>query len=379
MLTKMEETIVSFTRGVFVVTAWLLLVGGAIFYAYHVVQLLSLSPESVSEPEIRNAFTPPEEGPIERQDRLKRLAEAQNSFESKENDALEQVRLASKSARDTSREITERYNQLMVKDENSAIKRLTELASDRETEFGSNCDAAARKIDSASKDLEASLVKIAGIHQVDPKDISSEHGERLERTIRLPRQCDVFDKVIVAIAANFAEAYPSSFGLSGENSKMQLRSDLSERYEILKYATDEDYTAQVFQAAIAFSDDVKRHYVKEQIQLDNRNMLTVESAGLLSDTITAATDAYLADALFAFEDYEKRKLEALTNFATDKLVSVTAMSSALVLWAVLIGIMLLLVVFAMERHQRKLALLENLANKGEVANPTISEEQNLGE
>lgn len=195
----------------------------------------------------------------------------------------------------------------------------------------------------------------------------------------MPRQCDVFDKVIVAIAANFAEAYPSSFGLSGENSKMQLRSDLSERYEILKYATDEDYTAQVFQAAIAFSDDVKRHYVKEQIQLDNRNMLTVESAGLLSDTITAATDAYLADALFAFEDYEKRKLEALTNFATDKLVSVTAMSSALVLWAVLIGIMLLLVVFAMERHQRKLALLENLANKGEVANPTISEEQNLGE
>jgi len=365
MLTKMEETIVSFTRSLFVVAAWFLLVGGAIFYSYHAIQLLSLSPDSVSEPTINNGFTPPEEGPIERQDRLKRLEEAKISFESKETDASEQVRLASKSARDTSREIAGRYNEYMVKDENSSIKRLTELASDRENEFGVNCDSASGKIDSATKDLELSLLKIATIHNVDSEDISDDHAENLKQKIKLPYQCKTFDKVIVAIASNYTQSYPSNFGLEGENTKMQLKSDLSELYVEFSGLTDDEYTAQVFQAAIAFSDNIKKHYVKEQAELDSRNMLTVESAELLSDSISEATFTYLQTAVEAFGDYQERKEEALAKFAAGKLISVTAMSSALVLWAVLIGLMLLIVVFAMERHQRKLSFLEKLDGRDE--------------
>jgi cation transport regulator ChaB len=370
MLTKMEETIVSFTRSLFVVAAWLLLVGGAIFYSYHAIQLLSLSPDTVSEPGINSEFTPPDEGPIERQERLKRLGEAKTSFESKETDASEQVRLASKSARDASREIAGRYNEYMVKDENSSIKRLTELASDREGEFGSNCDAAAGKIDSAIKDLEDSLLKIATLHNVDPDDISDDHLENLEQRIRLPYQCKAFDKVIVAIASNYTEAFPSNFGLEGENTKMQLKSDLSELYVELMGLTDDEYTAQVFRAAISFSDDIKKHYVKEQNELDERNMLTTESAELLSESISQATNAYFIAAVEAFKDYQERKEEALAKFAAGKLISLTAMSSAIVLWAVLIGLILLIVVFAMERHQRKLTLLEKLDGGDLKSKPT---------
>lgn len=379
MLTKMEETIVSFTRSLFVVAAWLLLVGGAIFYSYHAIQLLSLSPDTVSEPGINSEFTPPDEGPIERQERLKRLGEAKTSFESKETDASEQVRLASKSARDASREIAGRYNEYMVKDENSSIKRLTELASDREGEFGSNCDAAAGKIDSAIKDLEDSLLKIATLHNVDPDDISDDHLENLEQRIRLPYQCKAFDKVIVAIASNYTEAFPSNFGLEGENTKMQLKSDLSKLYVELMGLTDDEYTAQVFRAAISFSGDIKKHYVNEQNELDERNMLTFESAELLSESISQATNAYFIAAVEAFKDYQERKEEALAKFAAGKLISLTAMSSAIVLWAVLIGLLLLIVVFAMERHQRKLTLLEkldggDLKSKPRTPKPTQNEQ-----
>jgi cation transport regulator ChaB len=134
--------------------------------------------------------------------------------------------------------------------------------------------------------------------------------------------------------------------------------------------TDDEYTAQVFRAAISFSDDIKKHYVKEQNELDERNMLTTESAELLSESISQATNAYFIAAVEAFKDYQERKEEALAKFAAGKLISLTAMSSAIVLWAVLIGLILLIVVFAMERHQRKLTLLEKLDGGDLKSKPT---------
>jgi hypothetical protein len=82
-------------------------------------------------------------------------------------------------------------------------------------------------------------------------------------------------------------------------------------------------------------------------------------------------------ALEAFKDYQERKEEALANFAAGKLISLTAMSSAIVLWTVLIGLMLLIVVFAMERHQQKLSLLEKLdARDVQTKSPTPIPTQN---
>ena len=108
MIDRMERFVITFERWVLVISAVALLVVGIFGSLGLGVVVLTTSPENVSRP-WAGATRGAEVSPVELADRRKRLFVARRQFESKMEDANEQIRITNGDAWGTDREIRGRY------------------------------------------------------------------------------------------------------------------------------------------------------------------------------------------------------------------------------------------------------------------------------
>ena len=104
MLSFVEKIILAIGRWVLNISAVLIIVVGVFGTLYLGLVYLTASPDSIDRPEIETSFEEPERNPVEAADRKRRISEAKESFDSKMQDAFNQIDLTSGNARNRDRE-----------------------------------------------------------------------------------------------------------------------------------------------------------------------------------------------------------------------------------------------------------------------------------
>ena len=98
------------------------------------------------------------------------------------------------------------YAELIIKPENKDdLGKLSELAAFRDNSVSDNCDEKSRQIEAIISGIDDDLNEIAEIHDVTPEEISTGHAEALEKSIRLPRSCTQFYRIMLPQLLNFLE------------------------------------------------------------------------------------------------------------------------------------------------------------------------------
>lgn len=361
MLSKVESFIITLARWVLTISACILLVFGVLGTLYLGLVNLTASPDNISRPDVRTSFVEPERSPVEEADRQRRISEAQESFESKKDDAYNQLKLAGSNARDRDRSIRTNYAEQIIKPENKGdLRKLTELATFREDSISENCDEKSKRMAAIVSELEKDLVAIAQTHNVEPADISTDHKEPLEAygKRQLPRSCEVLSNNLVAISKNLRMTYPADWGLGGDETKSKISSMLVEDAKALKEVTDEEFANQAMEQLVNYSLSLRNYYVPITRQLDERNELTSQTAMIIGEDITAAYSEYLDSAVDEWDDYQDSIRTASDDSAERKLWSAGLLASSGFFWLCLLATLILIAFFAMERHQRSLKHLE---------------------
>lgn len=361
MLDKIEALIISIARWALVISAYILLVFGVLGTLYLGLVNLTASPEKISRPDVRTSFVEPERTPIEEADRQRRISEAQESFDSKEEDAYNQLKLTGSNARTRDRDIRTNYGEQIIKPENKGDSgKLSELANFREDSIAENCNEKSRRMAAIVSELEKDLVAIAQIHNVEPTEISTDHKEPLEAygKKQLPRSCEVLSNNLVAISKNLRETFPADWGLGGDETKSKISSMLVADAEYLKEVTDEEFMEQAIEQLVNYSASLRNYYVPITRELDDRNELTSQTVMIIGEDIRVAYGDYLSSVYDEWDDYQESIRTASDDYIESKAWSTGLLASSGFFWLCVLAALILIAFFAMERHQRSIKHLE---------------------
>ena len=363
MLSFVEKIILAIGRWVLNISAVLIIVVGVFGTLYLGLVYLTASPDSIDRPEIETSFEEPERNPVEAADRKRRISEAKESFDSKMQDAFNQIDLTSGNARNRDREIRRDYAELIIKPENKDdLGKLSELAAFRDNSVSDNCDEKSRQIEAIISGIDDDLIEIAEIHDVTPEEISTGHAEALEKSIRLPRSCTVLSNNVAAISKFLRETYPADWGLGGDETKEKISEEVSRDARELEQITDEEFAKAAMDELVNFAESLRDYYVPVTRQLDDRNELTNETVKIIGDDVTLSYEGYLDSVYKELDDY-LIEIRTAKDESQERLAWATALlASSGIFWAVALCILILLAFFAMERHQRYLKLLEDKEN-----------------
>ena len=363
ILQLVENFILAIGRWVLNISAVLIIVVGVFGTLYLGIVFLTASPDNISRPDVEKAFVEPERNPVEAADRERRIGEAQESFDSKMQDAFTQIDLTSGNARDRDREIRSNYAEQIRKPENKGdLGKLSELAAYRDDSISENCEEKSRQIAAIIRGVDDDLLSIAQIHDVEPEEISVDHKEDLEGSVRLPRSCTVLSNNVAAISKNLRETYPADWGLGGTETKETISRVVAQDARELENYTDEEFANAAMDQLVVYSESLRDYYVPVVRELDDRNELTNQTVKIIGDDITAAYDAYLDSVYLQWDAYLISIQTASDDSQARKIWATALLASSGLFWAVALAILILLAFFAMERHQRYLKLLEDKEN-----------------
>ena len=371
MIERMERFVITFGRWVLVISAVLLLVVGIYGSLGLGVFVLTTSPENVARPSASGSFKAPEISPVEEADRLRRLEVAKKQFGSKMEDAFEQIKITNSDARDTDSEIRSRYRELFEKPENKDdLAKRGRMADGRDAEVAENCTDKMAQQEAIIASISQDLTQIANLNEVAEVNISVGHVERLERRRRLPESCDVLSSSVAAVAKILRETYPSDWGFisrdeglkAKEGTKDRIGKELDDRLSDLAYETDEQYADQVITRMVGFAESAKGYYQPVIMQLEESNRFTRENVEIVGNSITAQVDGNFDNAEEEWLAYEY-SIDDARDVAEDRLAWAGGLlASSGIFWAMLLSVLILVVFFAMERHQR---LLERLREQND--------------
>ncbi len=363
ILQLVENIILTIGRWVLTIASVLIIVVGVLGTLYLAIVFLTASPDNISRPDVETSFQEPERNPVEAADRERRIEEAQESFDSKMQDAFTQIDLTSGNARDRDREIRSNYAEQIRKPENKDdLGKLSELAAYRDDSVSENCDEKSRRIAAIVSGVDDDLASIAQIHKVEPEEISVDHKEDLEESVRLPRSCTVLSNNVAAISKNLRDTYPADWGLGGTETKGIISRVVAQDARELENYTDEEYANEAMDQLVVYSESLRDYYVPVVRELDDRNELTSQTVKIIGDDISVAYDEYLSSVYQQWDDYLISIRTASDDSLARKIWAKALLVSSGLYWAVALCILILLAFFAMERHQRHLKLLEDKEN-----------------
>tara|TARA_B100000963_G_C22532944_1_gene628443 strand:+ start:98 stop:1168 length:1071 start_codon:yes stop_codon:yes gene_type:complete len=356
MVNRFEQITLSVTRWILILTVAITTLLMLLLFLYIGVDNIRSQQNKDQDdgrilPEISRVFEAPELSPVEEFAQREKAAQCQESYQSKIDDANTQLELTSKNARKSSREIKNRYAELLAKEDNSP-REISKLIKDQQAEAEENCN----------NSQKAQSEILAGLDD-DAKQLSERFGvevsscaiNEFENLYPLPTECKDQKEVIDVVASNLREAYPSDCGLNGRGSKFGIYDTLVRIYDNVEEATSSDYVNYYFENLAPYTNDLKNYFSEQQDQLESANQLNSDSVDILCDDLTE----YIANDIdMAISSYDAAKLQkALALEEVDSAFSeMIATYSGWILpffLIFLISISLLIAYFAFERHLRK--------------------------
>lgn len=368
MIERMERFVITFGRWALVISAVVLLVVGIFGSLGLGVVVLTTSPENVSRPSAGASFEAPEVSPVELADRRKRLSVAIRQFESKMEDANEQIRITNFDASSTDRGIRSRYRELFENPENrDDLAKRGRMADRRDVEVAENCTDKSSQHEAVISSITQDLTQIAKLNDVTEGEVSVGHIKDLRSRMELPESCTVLSSSVAAVAKILRETYPSDWGFDGEGTKDQIGKELAGASERLSDRTDEEYADQVITRMVGFADAAKDYYVPVITELEESNRLTRENVEIVGESITEQVQVYFGNAYDEWDAYQS-SIDDARDSAEDRRAWATGLlASSGIFWAILLSILILVAFFAMERHQR---LLERLREQNDEETKT---------
>jgi hypothetical protein len=367
MIDRMERFVITFGRWVLVVSAVVLLVVGIFGSLGLGLVVLTTSPENVSRPSAGASFAAPKVSPVEEADRLKRLKVAKKQFNSKLEDANEQISITNGNAYNTDDEIRSRFRELFEKPENADdLSKRGRLADNRDAEVAENCLDKTAQHEAVIASIKRDLTQIAKLNNLAESDISFGHERDLRAEFDTPESCDVLSSTVAAVAKILRETYPSDWGFeevgevrlkASEGTKDRIGKELEDLLMDLSASTDEEYADEVITRMVGFAEASKDYYLPVIMQLEESNRFTRENVEIVGNSITAQVEGYFGSAYSEWNSYQ-RSIEGARGNSEDRLVWATGLlASSGVFWAILLSILVLVAFFSMERHQRFLERL----------------------
>jgi hypothetical protein len=378
MIDSLENKGLSLFRVLLVASFWIFLIGAVLFYAYAGFKLATNSAENIDPPKLDSGYVPPKVGPVEMRKARERLRDAKRSFESKFDDAVDQITQVSAATRKQRREISQRYMELQIKPETAnSPSALTKLSASQYGEFLEMCSIAKKSIAGHRNDLESSLSKIAIRFSVEAKDVSNDHAEKLDSVVRLPKECAEYVDVVVQIAKNLRGAMPTSWGIdssfgtfnAAKNKKDDLERVLLSLYNAFNSEIDDEkYVENLFEGMVSYTDQLENYYSDQRETLEARNLFVSETAEDLAKGVADDFGDYVKRGVDNYEGYVAAVELAEQTADLERAGIIALITASTVIFAVMLAILILLGFFAMERHQR------NLRNLIEKASPSWSEQ-----
>ena len=378
MIERMERFVITFGRWVLVISAVVLLVVGIFGSLGLGIVILTTSPENVSRPSVGASFEKPEVSPVEEADRQKRLRVAKKQFTSKLDDAYEQINITNAAAYNTDDEIRGRYIELFEKPENKDdLSKRGRLADNRDAEVAENCSDKMAQHEAVIASIKQDLTQIAKLNDVAESDIKVGHEEELRAEFDRPESCEVLSSTVAAVAKILRETYPSDWGFELRNNNSRLKASegtkdrIGKELEVLlrdlSDNTDEEYADEVITRMVGFAQASKDYYLPVIRQLEESNRFTRENVEIVGNSITAQVQGYFRSAYSDWASYQQ-SIDEAKDISEDRLIWATGLlASSGVFWAILLSILILVVFFAMERHQR---LLERLREQNDEETKT---------
>ena len=353
---KFESSLISLFRIFFLSAAWLVLIGALIFYAFMAFQYLTAAPEPINPPSINTEYTAPEESPVEVIVRLQKQEEAQDSFAKEMTSAQESIRLAERASRAELREIDSRYFEFMqAPDAKSDATQLTDLISRKHVEVEASCSNTNKAIDFIIEGLTKTQTRMARTFDVTTDSFSANPASKLRASVTLSGYCKKYSPRVTAIADNLRGAFPINWGLSGENTKADLASEIDDIFSyVVSQIEDEQFATSVLVGLEQFSNQLGIYYAEQRKLLEDRRMFDFSAARTIGEAIGADVRGYLSNAIRQYNRYRNLVESEADSAAEKKARVVVAVTSSFMVGAVLLSLLALLVFLAMERHQRSI-------------------------
>lgn len=371
LINWLEVFTLSVGRVLLIFSALAIFVGAVFYVVWTGISAIGDDRPNVKPPLFVSSFQPPNENPIEEVDRRERLKQAKKSFDSSFVDISNQIKLSSKNLRKEYLEITSRYLELSEKPENKINMRKLALISDRMAdELSESCRKGELAFKQQFDNINRDIFQVSQKFDVKKDSISNDYLVSLESLVSQNDHCIKQSKLVKAIAKNLKKAYPGDWGLpvrgitsNGSRAKSALELAVGNLYKELERIYEDDQSLNsYFETLSNYTASLAVYYSGIAADLESSNKMTANNAEILAADITNNIVEHSENGL---KEYLRFESESKTSIETTyiqrlaiKLGVLFGVSS--ILFYVLLGILLLIIVFALERHNRNLRSLVNL-------------------
>lgn len=323
---------------------------------------------SVEEVKYQSSFETPKESPIDKINRDQRIEEAQKSFASNLADVEKQIRLSVGKLRKEENEISSRLaekadDQLIQND----MKALAKISSTMAKELEGVCSIFDLSIKQQFENIDRDLKQIAQKFDVKADSISTTHNEELTKLVRNDN-CVEQSQLVISIADNLRLAYPGDWGLpdvysmdsaNGERRKAALNIAVGQLLKEIKISIlDEKYLNKYFSTLNSFTEDLAVYYVGVSEDLESSNKMTAANAKVLATDISAKVGEHIEYGIAEYIRYERESSREELTVWQRVVTALGALAGMTMMLYVLVGVLILLIAFSIERHSRFLKKIE---------------------
>jgi hypothetical protein len=370
LLDRMEKLTLSVGRMILIFTATGIVIGTILYILWAGASAI-INDESDVEPlAFDSSFQKPNENPIEEIDRLERLSQAKKSFASAYQDVANQIKLTSKNLRKEYLEITGRYRDLSEKPENQVnMRELAQISQRMSDELSKSCVNGDTAFKQQFDNIERDILQISQKFNVEKDAISTNYQKKLQAMISQNGHCIKQSQLVKGIAENLKKAYPGDWGMpiknispDGARAKATLEQAVGNKYQRLSRYYDDEALNNYFESLSKYSASLATYYSNIALDLENTNKMTALNAQILALDITSKIEAHEDAGKSEYSRYMSETRSSVGSTYGERLLYKLGaiLSISGILFYVLLAVLLFIIIFALERHNRNLKSLVNM-------------------